>query len=396
MRILLVDADDAGRASLAKLIAGSSCEVDEAPDGVEAFEIAIAQQYDLIVTEATLPRLDTPELIAKVRARGVKTPIIVVTSIMTSATIGALMKQGILDYIPKILPPEQILRKIVSRLPVPAATQPCPSGRAIDGSGTGTGPPTANGTSAGGTPGAGVLFILTHESDQQRLRPFVPPDLAFDACRTFNEGLAKARHGRYTMAVIDTDADVLNLSALVAQVRRLLPEAALIGIATVGPHEDSAKVRASLEESGFDAVVFKPITSEDAGLLAERWCTDWDQLVTARDDVIEVSRLRYRDGQRERYLHELSSRFQAFLKGQSDACYDQVIVDLTRVEQLAPAETAETIARAEVAAASLGISLLVVLAPSLCAALRNFEESYTNGTFRWFDSVGAARASASG
>src|SRR6185503_17316149 len=106
-----------------------------------------------------------------------------------------------------------------------------------------------------------------------------------------------------------------------------------------------------------------------------------------KDDLIEVSRLRFRKDQRERYLHELSMRLEATFAPLSNACFDRAILDLTRVEQIAAAELVEMLSRLDRAARALGVSLLVAVAPAVSAGLHEFQDSFTGELFRWCSSA---------
>jgi CheY-like chemotaxis protein len=68
-KLLIVDGSDTDRATLTTLLADTGFELDDAPDGIEAFEKLLALSYDLVVTEAKLDHLDGPDLIANLRAR---------------------------------------------------------------------------------------------------------------------------------------------------------------------------------------------------------------------------------------------------------------------------------------------------------------------------------------
>jgi DNA-binding response OmpR family regulator len=376
-RILIVDGSETDRMTLVNLLADAGCELDQAPDGIEAFESVLAQSYDLVVAEARLDRLDTPELIAKLRGHGVKTPVLVLTSVTKSATLAALKKAGIADYVHKATPPDAIRQKIVTLLPARAAAP-------VEV----TSEPSTGVAVTGGC----ALLIDAVEVEHQRLRALMPPAVVLDACKTFNDGLARARSGHYRALFVDSDANVLNLGGIVAQLHVLQPEAVVIGVATLGKHDERSAVQSSLETLGFDDVIFKPFTASEIERLAQCYCTRWEDLVSVTDDLIEVSRLRCRRDQRERFLHELTTRLEATFAPLSNACFDRAILDLTRVEQISPAEAAELLARLDAAAGALGVTLAVAVSPALDAGLRGFTDSFDGQQFRWFPSAAAARA----
>ncbi len=374
-KVLIVDGSATDRAGLAQLLADAGCELDDAPDGIEAFEKLLALSYDLVVTEAKLDRLDGPDLIAKLRAHGVKTPVLVLTSVTKAATLTALKRLGIADYVHKAAGPETIRQKILAALPPVSAPLALETAKDLSGA------------------AAAVLIVDATEAEEQRLRALFPPSLPIDGCKTFNDALARARRGSYQLIVLDADASVLNLGGIVAQMHVLQPEAAVAGAAILGKHDERAAVIESLGGLGFDDVVFKPFVADDIALLADRYCTGWEHLVTVTEDLIEVSRLRCRRDHQKRYLSELATRAEAALSSLSNACFDRAVFDLTRVEHLAAAEAAELLARLEGTARALGITLVVAVPPAVGAGLHAFQESFAGDDFRWFSSAAAARAS---
>ncbi len=381
-RILIVDGSDTDRQTVAAMLGGAGCEVEQAPDGVEAFESVLAQGYDLVVADAKLDRLDTPDLIVKLRGRGIKTPVLVLTAVTKAATLGVLKKLGIVDYVHKAMPADVVRDKILAALPAPA---PDPAGAVP------TEVPSAPSARASTATG-GVLLIDASEAEHQRLRAQLPPAVALDACKAFNDGLAHARRGRYRMVLIDADAAVLNLGGIVVQMHVLQPEAAVVAAATLGKHDERSAVKISLEGLGFDDAIFKPFSAGEIGLLAQWYCTTWQDLVTVTDDLIEVSRLRCRKDQREKYLHELATRIEAAFAPLSNACFDRAILDLTRVDQLSAADAAELLARLDRSAGALGVSLLVAVAAQLGTGLQAFKDIYRGEQFRCYPSAAAARA----
>jgi DNA-binding response OmpR family regulator len=377
-KVLIVDGSETDRASLAHLLADAGYELDDAPDGIEAFEKLLALPYDLVVTEAKLDRLDGPDLISKLRAHGVKTPVLVLSSVTKAATLGALMKLGIVEYVHKATSPEAIRQKILAALPAAAAPAPIEAAKDLSGA-----------IAASGA----VLIVDASDAEHQRLRALFAASLPIDICKTFNDALARSRRGSYRLILLDADASVLNLGGIVAQMHVLQPEAAVVAAATLGKHDERAALTESLGGLGFDDVAFKPFAPDEVGLLVDRYCTGWDRLVTVTDDlIIEVSRLRCRRDHQKRYLHELATRTESALHDLSNACFDRAIFDLTRVEHLAAAEAAELLARLEGAARALGITLVVAVPPAVGAGLHAFQESFAGDHFRWFSSAAAARA----
>jgi signal transduction histidine kinase len=78
-RILVVDDEAQVRAMLAALLGRAGHTVGQAADGQEVVERSEREQWDLIVSDMTMPRLDGPAMLQQLRARGVTTPVILVT-----------------------------------------------------------------------------------------------------------------------------------------------------------------------------------------------------------------------------------------------------------------------------------------------------------------------------
>lgn len=75
--------------------------VDSAEDGESGLEKAILNNYDIIILDLLLPKMDGAELIKKLREKKRDTPIIVVTAINDQENKIRLLNIGADDYIEK-------------------------------------------------------------------------------------------------------------------------------------------------------------------------------------------------------------------------------------------------------------------------------------------------------
>lgn len=75
-RILVVDEDPALRQMYIDLLAGSGYEVDSAKDGVAGWAALQSHQYQLLIAEHELPRLDGVALVRKLRAAHLDVPVV--------------------------------------------------------------------------------------------------------------------------------------------------------------------------------------------------------------------------------------------------------------------------------------------------------------------------------
>jgi CheY-like chemotaxis protein len=80
MTILIVEDHEPTRSALGSLLRGLGADVlAEMPDGQAALELLATRQADLILTDCQMPRLDGIALVRRLRARGDRTPIIMIS-----------------------------------------------------------------------------------------------------------------------------------------------------------------------------------------------------------------------------------------------------------------------------------------------------------------------------
>jgi DNA-binding response OmpR family regulator len=101
MRILLVEDDT----NIARVIRSGLTEqhysVDVAYDGEEGFEHACCNDYDLIILDIMLPKMDGKRLCHALRTEGVRTPVLMLTALTSSSDIIEGLDQGADDYLGK-------------------------------------------------------------------------------------------------------------------------------------------------------------------------------------------------------------------------------------------------------------------------------------------------------
>lgn len=112
MRILLVE-DDAGIARFVKQgLSEKSFSVDVAADGEEGVHAAIHMKYDLIVLDILLPKMDGKEVLQKIRAMDIQTPIIFLTAKDSESDIVHGLNLGADDYLTKPFSFNELLARI--------------------------------------------------------------------------------------------------------------------------------------------------------------------------------------------------------------------------------------------------------------------------------------------
>jgi len=112
MKILLVEDDTFMSAALAKMLAANHYTIALAADGQTGLEKAIAVEYDLILLDLQIPKLDGINLCRQLRSQGYHKPILLLTAKDSNADIVAGLDAGADDYVIKPYAPEALLARI--------------------------------------------------------------------------------------------------------------------------------------------------------------------------------------------------------------------------------------------------------------------------------------------
>src|SRR5436305_2432849 len=112
MRVLTVDDSRAIRMIVSKVIAEIGFDIDEAEDGEQGLAKLEEVQYDLVILDVTMPVLDGPGMLTRMRGAGNKTPVLMLTSESKRSIVSELMKLKIEDYILKPFKNDELKAKI--------------------------------------------------------------------------------------------------------------------------------------------------------------------------------------------------------------------------------------------------------------------------------------------
>ncbi len=116
-KILIVDYDTKSIESLSKLFKAQKIEVITAMDGVDAYEKFKADEPDLVLLEAMLPRLHGFDLAQKIYqdTRG-RVPVIIVTAVYKGHQYRneALRTFGVSDYYEKPYDQDKLVNRVLS------------------------------------------------------------------------------------------------------------------------------------------------------------------------------------------------------------------------------------------------------------------------------------------
>lgn len=81
MKLLIVEDDREAAAYVVKAFSEAGHVADHAADGAEGYELASGANYDVLVVDRMLPKLDGLSLIGRLKAEGDKTPILILSAL---------------------------------------------------------------------------------------------------------------------------------------------------------------------------------------------------------------------------------------------------------------------------------------------------------------------------
>jgi len=101
MRILIVEDEKRLSNIIQKGLIEDGFAVDQAFDGEEGQHLAESEQYDLIILDVMLPKVDGLKLCGQLRIKNIKTPVLMLTARSTTKDKVAGLDSGADDYITK-------------------------------------------------------------------------------------------------------------------------------------------------------------------------------------------------------------------------------------------------------------------------------------------------------
>jgi|SRR5580704_1354167 DNA-binding response OmpR family regulator len=110
--ILVIDDDQSLRDTLGIMLEREGYQAVLAPDGRSGFERAIALKPHLILVDLRMPRLSGTEVCKQLRARGMKTPLIVLSAASAELDKVQLLDIGADDYLVKPFGVRELLARI--------------------------------------------------------------------------------------------------------------------------------------------------------------------------------------------------------------------------------------------------------------------------------------------
>ncbi|MBP1769865.1 MAG: response regulator, partial [Candidatus Aminicenantes bacterium] len=113
VKLLFIDDEDIVLRSSRRIFAGAGHEIETASSGDEGLAMAMAKDYDLVVTDLKMPGLGGMDVLKALRKDRPRTTVIIFTGYSSVETAREALKAGAFDYVPKPFTPEE-LRSVVA------------------------------------------------------------------------------------------------------------------------------------------------------------------------------------------------------------------------------------------------------------------------------------------
>jgi two-component system, cell cycle response regulator len=366
-RILTVDDSKAIRVIVSKQVQELGFEVDEAEDGLLGLAKLEELTYDLVILDVTMPNLDGPGMLAKMREAGNKTPVLMLTSESKKSIMVDVMKAGIEDYILKPFKPEELKAKVLKVLKLTG-----PVGAAV-----GANPGVAAAMSAAaparvdptGKQFIDILVIDDMENVHKKLKTLVPPHVTVGSAMSAAAALQMCREKVFRVVFVDTDIPDVNSAALMNQMRTLQQHAAFLALALRTAND----VQKEQQALGFDDVILKPFDKDSIDDFLIRYFND-QELVVADENLIKIGSFTGKEDRIEKYFARVTKLVEENIEKLAAACFDEVIVDLSQ-SPIKSDRTPRLVLDIKKEAMKRGVDVKLVAGAEVSVLLKKFDET---------------------
>jgi CheY-like chemotaxis protein len=109
--ILLVEDNPNARLLLARILSSAGHEVIESENGEEALTLLKYHRIDLVVTDLAMPKMTGFGLIAEIRARWPRLPVILITGYLSAQAARDILSKQI-EFVPKPVDRNQLIDSV--------------------------------------------------------------------------------------------------------------------------------------------------------------------------------------------------------------------------------------------------------------------------------------------
>ena len=384
--ILTVDDSRSVRTIVAKQVKDLGFDVEEAEDGVQGLAKLGEREYDLVLLDVTMPNLDGPGMLAKMREMGNTTPVIMLTSESKRSVVAGVMKTGISDYILKPFKPEELRNKVLSVLQgeggaeevLAVSSEPAPAPEPAAA-------PAGAPREAAGKQFVDVLVVDDMENVHKKLRGMLPEHVTLNGVTSAQAALQACRQKVFKIVLVDTEIPDVDSAVLAQQLKVLQPHAAFVALALRTTNDVLSEVRSQ----GFAQVLFKPFSQDSVDDFLAQYFDNQD-LLSADENVLKAAGFNGRPERVDRYFGRIGETFPQVLNKVAAACFEDVVLDLT-ASPPAGEKVLKFLLSAADQAKQVGMRLSVVGTPELQKLMNSYTETQE---LHFFGSVQEARAAA--
>jgi DNA-binding response OmpR family regulator len=303
-----------------KALADMAFEIDEAEDGEKGLVAVEQNAPDLILLDVTMPVLDGPGMLERLRQRGVPTPVILLTAESGTSVIGPMLKQGgITEYIVKPFKPEQLRAKVIEALQrtgnLPSMTSGNKPSAANDG-----------GFAAPGKSFVDLLVIDDMDNVSKKLKSMLPERLTFNSCADRGSALGLCRERVYRAVLIDTEIPDVDSMELLRELRILQPTAAFIALVMRTDKNPNSHVA----QNAFAAYLSKPFDARQVEEFVGAYFESQD-LLQVDGNVFKPAAYKGVEAASDTFFKRLQTLAGEAVQEAAAACHDRVILDLTNL-----------------------------------------------------------------
>lgn len=367
-RVMTVDDSRAVRSIISKQLATLQCDVEEAEDGQQALDKLQEITVDLILLDVTMPVMDGPTMLAKLREQGNTTPVVMLTSESKRSVIAEAMRAGIDDYILKPFKPEELAEKVRKSLKLGAQAGGAPVAAAVSAPaapGPSMAPPTE------GKQFTDIMVVDDMENVGKRVRSLLPQHVTMHSVTSAQAALQACRERVCRVILIDYELPDVNSGQLAGQLRVLEPNAVFVAMAL-----KTANPQAFVEEvkgRGFADVLYKPISPETIEDFMLQYF-DKQDLIAREDNLMRVSGYSGKPDRIDRYFSRLDGLFAPELEKIASACFEDVVIDLTKAA-VHPDKLPRLMAAIVERASDVGLKVVVIGGAEVKKLLGGYEET---------------------
>ena len=124
MRLLIAEDEVDLAEALTAFFEKNHFSVDAVHNGADAYEYAVPGGYDAVILDVMMPRMNGIQVLERLRAEGVKTPIMMLTAKGQKNDRITGFNAGADDYLPKPFDPDELLSRVRAILRRSEAYQP--------------------------------------------------------------------------------------------------------------------------------------------------------------------------------------------------------------------------------------------------------------------------------